>query len=86
VNRRRAVILVGNPANPYSRAIRIGRTLVEQGFDVEIAATFEEGAPLEERHGDIVLRRYRPSGRFASVAATYGKQPAKRSSLAARIV
>ena len=46
MNRRRAVILVGNPANPYSRAIRIGRTLVEQGFEVEIAATFEEGAPL----------------------------------------
>jgi glycosyltransferase involved in cell wall biosynthesis len=86
VNRRRAVILVGNPANPYSRAIRIGRTLVERGFEVEIAATFEEGAPLEERHGDIVLRRYRPSGRFAGVAATYGKRPPKRSSLAARIV
>ena len=33
--RPRAVILVGNPANPYSRALRIGRTLVEQGYDVE---------------------------------------------------
>ena len=34
--RRRAVILVGNPANPYSRAIRIGRTLAANGYDVEI--------------------------------------------------
>lgn len=86
MKRRRAVILVGNPANPYSRAIRIGRTLVEQGFEVEIAATFEEGAPLEERHGKIVLRRYPSSGRFASVAATYGKAPPKRRSLAARVL
>ena len=83
---RRAVILVGNPANPYSRAIRIGRTLVEQGFEVEIAATFEEGAPPEERHGDIILRRYRPSGWFAGVAATYGKGPPRRSTLLARIL
>ena len=86
VRRRRAVILVGNPANPYSRAIRIGRTLSDQGFDVEIAATFEEDAQFEEHHGDIVLRRYPPSGRFASVAATYGKQPPRRSSLLARIL
>ena len=37
--RPRAVILVGNPANPYSRAIRLGRTLIGEGYDVEIAAT-----------------------------------------------
>ena len=73
MTRRRAVILVGNPANPYSRAIRLGRTLVAQGYDVEIAATFEEGAPLEERDGDLVIRRYPPSGPFAGLAATYGK-------------
>ena len=39
---QRAVILVGNPANPYSRAIRIGRTLLARGYTVEIAATFEQ--------------------------------------------
>ena len=71
--RPRAVILVGNPANPYSRAIRLGRALVDEGYAVEIAATHEEGAPLEERHGEIVLRRYPASGVFARVAATYGK-------------
>jgi len=76
MTRRRAVILVGNPANPYSRAIRLGRALVEEGYEVEIASTYEQGAPLEERQGDILLRRYPPSGRFASVAATYGKGPA----------
>jgi glycosyltransferase involved in cell wall biosynthesis len=74
VRRRRAVVLVGNPARPYSRAVRLARTLVGEGYDVEIAATYEEGAPLEERDGDIVLRRYPPSGRFARLAASYGKR------------
>ncbi len=85
--RPRAVILVGNPANPYSRAIRLGRALVDEGYGVEIASTHEQGAPLEERHGEIVLRRYPPSGRFASVAATYGKGPtsSKRPSLPVRV-
>ena len=69
--RRRAVILVGNPANPYSRAIRLGRTLVANGYDVEIAAPAAEGIPLLEHDGDLVIRRYRPSGVFARLAATY---------------
>ena len=73
--RRRAVVLVGNPARPYSRAVRLARTLAGEGYEVEIAATYEEGAPLEERDGDIVLRRYPPSGRFAGLAASYGKRP-----------
>jgi glycosyltransferase involved in cell wall biosynthesis len=69
-----ATILVGNPANPYSRAIRLGRALIQEGYEVRIASTYELGAPLEERHGEIQLRRYPPSGWFASVAATYGKR------------
>jgi glycosyltransferase involved in cell wall biosynthesis len=69
------VILVGNPANPYSRAIRIGRTLVGEGYDVEIAATAEAGAPLEQRDGELVIRRYPPSGIFAGMAATYRWAP-----------
>src|SRR5688500_19963153 len=35
---RRAVVLVGGPAAPYSRAIRIARALAAEGYDVEIAA------------------------------------------------
>lgn len=73
--RPRAVILVGNPANPYSRAIRIGRTLSDAGFEVEIAATIEEGASLEQREGPIVIRRYPPRGIYASMAATYRWKP-----------
>ena len=69
--RRRAVILVGNPANPYSRAIRIGRTLAANGYDVEIAAPLAEGTAEREEDGPLVIRRYRPSGTFARLAATY---------------
>ena len=90
MTRRRAVILVGNPARPYSRAIRLGRALVEEGYEVEIAATHEEGAPLEERDGDIVLRRYPASGPFASLAASHGKRapataPARRPPMPVRV-
>jgi glycosyltransferase involved in cell wall biosynthesis len=70
-DRPRAVVLVGNPVNPYSRAIRLGRTLVEAGYDVEIAATTEPGAPLEQHDGAIRIRRYPASGVFASLAATH---------------
>jgi glycosyltransferase involved in cell wall biosynthesis len=69
--RRRAVILVGNPANPYSRAIRIGRTLAANGYDVEIAAPIAEGAAEIEHDGPLTIRRYRPSGPYATLAATY---------------
>jgi glycosyltransferase involved in cell wall biosynthesis len=70
----RAVILVGNPARPYSRALRLGRTLTEMGFEVEIAATWLPDLPTEERDGAITIRRYPPTGRFASRAAT-GRAP-----------
>lgn len=89
--RQRAVILVGNPVNPYSRAIRIGRVLVAEGYDVEIAATVEHGAPTEERDGPLLIRRYPPSGIFASMAATYRwapppAAPARPVPLATRIL
>jgi glycosyltransferase involved in cell wall biosynthesis len=66
--RPRAVLLVANPANPYSRGLRVARSLAAAGWDVEIAATTGEGAPVEERDGDIVIRRYAPSGRWAADA------------------
>jgi glycosyltransferase involved in cell wall biosynthesis len=69
--RPRAVVLVGNPVNPYSRAIRVGRTLTEAGYDVEIAATTEPGAPLEQRDGALLIRRYPQSGVFGGLAATH---------------
>ncbi len=87
--RPRAAILVGNPANPYSRAIRMGRALVDLGYDVEVAATHELGSDLEQHEGDIVLRRYPTSGPFAPYAATYGKverKPQRRLPLPFRVL
>ncbi len=46
--RRRSVVLVGGPAAPYSRAIRIARALAADGFDVEIAAIAAPGLPERE--------------------------------------
>jgi glycosyltransferase involved in cell wall biosynthesis len=82
----RAVILVGNPARPYSRATRIGRTLAGEGFSVEIAATHEDGAPTHERDGELEIRRYPPSGRFAARAARYRLPDAVRPRSSSRIV
>jgi glycosyltransferase involved in cell wall biosynthesis len=69
--RRRAVVLVGSPANPYSRATRLSRTLASLGYDVEIAATAEEGVPDEEWDGPIRIRRYGSTGVFGRLRSTY---------------
>jgi glycosyltransferase involved in cell wall biosynthesis len=69
VRRRRAVVLVGGPARPYSRALRIARTLAGEGYDVEIAAISVSGAPEVEQEGPVTVRRYVPSGPFARFAA-----------------
>lgn len=65
---RRAVVLVGNPASPYSRGLRIARALGAEGYSVEIAAVAAEGLPEREMDGDVTIRRYRPSGPLAGRA------------------
>ena len=66
---RRAVVLVGGPARPYSRALRIARTLAGEGYDVEIAAISVSGAPEVELDGPVTFHRYVPSGPFSRYAA-----------------
>ncbi|MBA2720601.1 MAG: glycosyltransferase [Chloroflexi bacterium] len=78
--RRRAVVLVGNPAAPYSRALRIARTLQDIGFDVEIAAVASADVPDHEADGSVTIRRYRPSGPFAFLAAGRGAASSAPSS------
>lgn len=80
--RRRAVILVANPAAPYSRGLRLARSLAADGWDVEIAAVSGDGQPAEERDGGIVTRRYAPTGRWAALAAESPGPP----SLARKVV
>jgi glycosyltransferase involved in cell wall biosynthesis len=89
--RPRAVVLVGNTASPYSRALRLGRTLADEGYAVEIASAHEAGLPLEEREGDVVLRRYPASGLFARLTAVDRAVPraaeaARRAPLPARLL
>ncbi len=66
--RPRAVLLVANAAAPYSRGLRVARSLAGAGWDVEIAAVAEPGGtePLEETdtRSAATIRRYRPSGIF----------------------
>jgi glycosyltransferase involved in cell wall biosynthesis len=81
----RAVVLVGNPARPYSRALRIGRTLIAAGYDVEIAATWQADAPEREHDGAIAINRYRPIGRFAGFSARYQPPDRARSAAGSRL-
>ena len=66
----RSVVLVGNPARPYSRALRVARTLQELGGDVEIAAVAGDDAPLVETDGGVAVRRYVASGPYARLGAS----------------
>jgi len=66
--RPRAVLLVANAADPYSRGLRVARSLAAAGYAVESAATTGGASPAEEHDGEIVIRRYRPSGRWAGYA------------------
>jgi Glycosyltransferase len=61
----RAVVLVGNSAAPYSRGLRIARTLVSAGYAVEIAAVAAPGLLDRESGEGWILRRYAPSGPWA---------------------
>ncbi len=62
--RPRAVLLVANSAAPYSRGLRVARSLAAAGWQVEIAAVTGDEQPETERDGEILIRRYRPSGPF----------------------
>lgn len=62
--RPRAVLLVANTAAPYSRGLRVARSLVDAGWEVEIAAVAGNGVPRHERDGEVAIRRYAPSGMF----------------------
>ena len=64
MSRGRAVLLVANTADPYSRGLRVARSLAAAGWEVEIAAVSGPDVPDEERDGEIVTRRYHASGIF----------------------
>jgi glycosyltransferase involved in cell wall biosynthesis len=73
----RAVLLVANAAAPYSRGLRVARTLAADGWDVEIAAVTAADQPPVTIEGPVTVRRYAPSGRWARFA-TDRPRPAVR--------
>ncbi len=75
MSRPRAVCLVANAAAPYSRSLRVARSLTEAGWDVEIAAVAGGGLPTEDLDGGVVTRRYLPSG---SLRRWVGQPPPPR--------
>jgi len=62
--RPRAVLLIANTAAPYSRGLRVARSLVEAGWEVEIAAVAGPGVADDEHDGEVRIRRFRPTGVF----------------------
>ena len=74
IGSRRAVVLVGNPAAPYSRAVRVARTLSGLGYIVEIAAVAAAGLPDREPGGGYEVRRYRASGPWARLGGSIGRE------------
>ena len=91
IDRRRAVVLVGNPVAPYSRALRIARTLEGIGYAVEIAAVAAPGLSEREVGAGYEIRRYRASGRWArrpaaSPAAAAAGRGGSTPGLPARVV
>src|ERR1019366_7393407 len=78
--RPRAVVLVADPAPPYSRGLRIARSLSGAGFDVEIVAIAAAGLPLVERDGEVIVRRYVGTGIWARWSI--GREGVRRASFA----
>lgn len=82
---RRAVLLVANTAAPYSRGLRVARSLAAKGWAVEIAAVAGAGEPDTDLDGSVVIRRYRPIGRWARFATDADAGRSGRRGLRARI-
>ena len=64
----RAVLLVANAAAPYSRGLRLARSLEAAGYEVEIAAVDDGAQPIDESERGVRTRRYRPRGIWARFA------------------
>ncbi len=81
--RPRAVLLVANVAAPYSRGLRVARSLAGAGYEVEIAAVADGHSPEDERDGDVRIRRYAPTGPLARFATERYRTPGR--TLAGRV-
>ena len=60
---------------PYSRGLRVARSLAGLGWEVEIAAQPGPGLPREERDGAVVIRRWPGSGPWVDKLARRAGPP-----------
>ncbi len=67
--RPRAVLLVANAAAPYSRGLRVARSLAEAGYAVEIAALDDGAHPRQESDAGVLVHRYTPRGPWVKRSA-----------------
>jgi glycosyltransferase involved in cell wall biosynthesis len=70
-------VLVHNPVAPYSRALRIARSLEAEGWEVLIAGTARPDLPAEERDGTIRIVRVAPAGPLAPFVEPARGRPAQ---------
>lgn len=75
--RRRAVVMVHNPVAPYSRALRVARSLAADGWDVVLAGLARADLPAEERDGDVRIVRVTPQGPLAPWVEVRGGRQAR---------
>ena len=69
-------MLVHNPVAPYSRALRIARSLEAGGWEVLIAGTARADLPAEELDGTVRIVRVRPAGPLAGFVEPAHGRPA----------
>ncbi len=74
--RRRAIVLVHNPVAPYSRALRVARSLEAEGWEVLIAGTTRPDLPDEALDGTIRIIRAHPAGPLARFVEPARGRPA----------
>ena len=68
-------MIVPNPLAPYSRGLRVARSLADAGWEVEIAAQSGPGLPSEETDGSVVIRRWQGSGPWVAQLARRSGTP-----------
>jgi len=83
---RRAIVLVHNPVAPYSRALRIARSLESEGWEVLIAGTARAGLPAEEQDGGIRIVRVPAAGPLARFVVPPGGRAAALVARSDRVV
>jgi glycosyltransferase involved in cell wall biosynthesis len=83
---RRAVVLVHNPVAPYSRALRVARSLAGEGWEVLIAGLARSDLPEDDRDGSVRIIRVAPAGSLARFVSAPGGRRAHLVATLDRVV